>query len=145
MWSRRRWAPCSAGSAPKGLNPFTIRVLEQERMDVSGFHSKSMDEFAGQRFDYVITLCDEAAEACPVFPGNPEHINWSFVDPAAFQGSDVEKLTVFQAVLREMRQRIALFIPVAKRAAEPDLSPAELYTGQPDKDPDRLVADQVQS
>jgi arsenate reductase len=103
----------SAGTEPKGLNPFTVRVLEQEHFDISGLRSKSMDEYLDQRFDYVITVCDRAAEQCPVFPGDPERIHWSFADPAAVEGSDVVKIAAFQATLREMRQRINLFIQVA--------------------------------
>jgi arsenate reductase len=65
----------SAGTHPKGLNPFTAVVLEQARLDITGFRSKSVSEFEGQKFDYVITVCDSAAEECPVFPGEPERIH----------------------------------------------------------------------
>src|SRR5439155_22147556 len=110
----------SAGTDPKGLNPFTARVLEQEHIDLAGFRSKDVSEFAGQDFDYVITVCDDAAEECPVFPGAPERIHWSFPDPAAVEGSEVQKLAAFQQTAREMRQRLMLFIPVATRARQPD-------------------------
>src|SRR5215467_7100904 len=66
----------SAGTHPKGLNPLTKKVLDQEHYDLSGFRSKNLDEFLGQDFDYVITVCDQAAEECPVFPGAPERIHW---------------------------------------------------------------------
>ena len=105
----------SAGTEPKGLNPYTVRVLEQEHFDIGGLRSKSMDEYVDQRFDYVLTVCDRAAERCPVFPGVPERIHWSFADPAAVEGSEVVKMAAFQATLREMRQRISLFIQVALR------------------------------
>jgi arsenate reductase len=65
----------------------------------------------------VITVCDRAAERCPVFPGDPQRIHWSFADPAAVEGSDVVKLAAFQTTLREMRQRVSLFIQVALRGA----------------------------
>jgi arsenate reductase len=77
-----------------------------------------MSEFLGQNFDYVITVCDQAAEECPVFPGDPTRIHWSFSDPAAVEGTDVVKLAVFQQTLREMRQRIDVFFPVALRYRE---------------------------
>jgi arsenate reductase len=106
----------SAGTDPKGINPLTVRVLEQDGFDTSGLHSKSMNEYLDERFDYVITVCDRAAERCPVFPGDPERIHWSFADPAAVEGTDVVKIAAFQATLREMRRRISLFMQVALKA-----------------------------
>jgi protein-tyrosine-phosphatase len=106
----------SAGTHPRGLNPYTERVLVQNHLDVGGFRSKHVSEFIGEDFDYVITVCDQAAEECPVFPGAPERIHWSFPDPAAVAGSDVEKLAVFQQTVREMRRRLEPFIEVALRA-----------------------------
>ena len=75
-----------------------------------------MDEYLDDKFDYVITVCDNAAEECPVFPGDPERIHWSFTDPAAVEGPDLVKLAAFQQTLREMRQRLDAFVPVARRA-----------------------------
>ena len=108
----------SAGTDPKGINPFTTKVLEFEHVDMSGFRSKSMDEFIGQKFDYVITVCDQAAERCPVFPGDPTRIHWSFTDPAAVEGDDLAKLAAFQETLRGMRRRIEPFMIVARNAAQ---------------------------
>jgi arsenate reductase len=102
----------SGGTEPRGLNPFTVQVLEQDGIDASSFHSKDMREFIGERFDYVITVCDQAAERCPVFPGDPERIHWSFPDPAAVEGGDLVKLAAFQETLRGMRRRIELFTTV---------------------------------
>ena len=111
----------SAGTHPKGINPYTIRVLESLHIDLSGERSKDVAEFTGQSFDYVITVCDAAAEECPVFPGAPERIHWSFVDPAAVEGTDEDKLRAFQRTLREMQMRLATFVVVAKRnASTPD-------------------------
>jgi arsenate reductase len=107
----------SAGTHPKGINPFTVRVLEQDHLSVDGFRSKDVSEFVGQDFDYVISVCDDAAEECPIFPGDPERIHWSFQDPAAVEGTDLVKLTAFQETMRGMRQRLTLFIPVARRTA----------------------------
>ena len=107
----------SAGTDPKGLNPYTVRVLEQEHMDPATFHSKNMNEFLGQAFDYVITVCDQAAERCPVFPGDPERIHWSFPDPAAVEGDEAVKMAAFLETLRGLRRRIDPFVIVARDAA----------------------------
>jgi arsenate reductase len=107
----------SAGTHPKGINPYTVRVLEPLGIDLSAERSKSVDEFTGQSFDYVITVCDAAAEQCPVLPGAPERIHWSLVDPAAVEGSDGEKLAAFQRTLREMRARLTTFVSRARRRA----------------------------
>jgi arsenate reductase len=106
----------SAGTHPRGINAFTVKVLEQAGLNSPDFRSKSMDEYRDQTFDYVITVCDDAAERCPVFPGDPERIHWSFTDPAAIEGTDIVKLAAFQQTLREMRQRLETFVPVARRA-----------------------------
>ena len=109
----------SAGTHPKGINPFTVKVLDQARLNSPDFRSKNMDEYLDEKFDYVITVCDNAAERCPVFPGDPERIHWSFSDPAAVEGTDVVKLAAFQATLREMRLRMEAFVPVARRTFAP--------------------------
>ncbi len=106
----------SAGTEPKGINPFTNLALAEEDIDFADARSKSMDEFLGDTFHYVITVCDQAAEQCPTFPGKPERIHWSFPDPAAVQGSDDDKLAAFRATVREMTYRVSTFIPVAKKA-----------------------------
>jgi arsenate reductase len=106
----------SAGTEPKGINPYTVKVLEQDGFDISSLRSKNLNEYLDERFNYVITVCDRAAERCPVFPGDPHRIHWSFPDPAAVEGTDVVKLAAFQTTLREMRQRISLFIQVALKA-----------------------------
>lgn len=107
----------SAGIDPKGINPFTKLALAEEDIEISDARSKSMDEFLGETFHYVITVCDDAAEQCPTFPGKPERIHWSFPDPAAVSGTDEEKLGAFQRTVREMTYRVSIFIPVAKKAA----------------------------
>lgn len=108
----------SAGTEPKGINPLTAKVLGQAGFDYTGFHSKNVNEFIGRDFDYVITVCDQAAERCPIFPGDPNRIHWSFPDPAAVEGTDVVKLGAFQETMRGLRQRLSTFIPVARRAAK---------------------------
>jgi arsenate reductase (thioredoxin) len=108
----------SAGTHPRGINPFTLRVLSEQGIDASEFHSKPVDHFIGQDFDYVITVCDSAAEECPVFPGAPQRIHWSFVDPAVVEGPDLVKLAAFRETERGMRNRIQSFIPAALRSRQ---------------------------
>jgi arsenate reductase (thioredoxin) len=81
-----RFEVFSAGTRPVGLNPLAVEVLREIGIDISHHRSKSADEFAGQHFDYVITVCDNARESCPVFPGAAQQIHHSFPDPAAFSG-----------------------------------------------------------
>ena len=88
----------SAGVAPSQVRPEAVAVLEEIGVPADGLRSKSVDEFAGQEFDYVITLCDNAAENCPVFPGRTHRIHWSFEDPAAVEGTEEERLEVFRRV-----------------------------------------------
>src|SRR5438874_5763677 len=71
----------SAGTEPKGINHLTERALSEMHIDITGYRSKSVDEFLGQTFDYVITVCDSAAERCPIFLNAPQRIHWSFPDP----------------------------------------------------------------
>ncbi len=88
----------SAGTKPGIVRPEAIAVMAERGIDISGHRSKHVDEFAGQRFDYVITVCDSANESCPVFPGAPHRIHWSFPDPAAVEGAETERLAAFRAV-----------------------------------------------
>ena len=89
----------SAGTEPKGVNPLTLRVLEEAGVSTEGLRSKSVNDFLGQRFDYVITVCDDARDACPVFPGVAESMHWGYPDPAKAEGSEAERLAAFRAVL----------------------------------------------
>lgn len=82
-------------------------------IDVSGHRSKSVDEFAGLEFDYVITVCDNANERCPVFPGKTQRIHWSFDDPAAATGGEAARLAMFRRVRDEIRRRLRDFISCA--------------------------------
>jgi arsenate reductase len=107
----------SAGTEPKGINPLTLRVLAEAGIDASWARSKSVTEFLGQRFDYVITVCDEARQACPVFPGVHETIHWDFEDPAEAKGTDEERLAVFRRVFGGLEERIEQFVPLALRTS----------------------------
>jgi arsenate reductase len=105
----------SAGTEPSRINPLTERVLDEARIDHSWARSKSVNEFLGQRFDYVITVCDEARGACPVFPGVHETLHWGYEDPAAVEGTEEERLAAFRLTLTLMASRIQTFIALAKR------------------------------
>jgi arsenate reductase len=88
----------SAGTRPGMVRPEAIAVMAECGIDISAHRSKHVDEFSDRRFDYVITVCDNARESCPVFPGAPRRIHWSFPDPAAVEGSEAERLAAFRSV-----------------------------------------------
>lgn len=100
----------SAGTHPKGVNPLTVQVLHEAGIEDLRLRSKSVEEYAGQAFDDVITVCDDAKEACPVFPGGGRRLHWSFQDPAAATGSDEERLAVFRRVRDEIESRVRPFV-----------------------------------
>lgn len=101
----------SAGTHPQSaVHPMALRVLQEHfDIDTAALHPKNLDQFSGQHFDYVITLCDRAAETCPVLPGDPERIHWSYEDPAAVEG-DAARLHAFEVVARELAARIRVWM-----------------------------------
>jgi arsenate reductase len=105
----------SAGTEPTIVNPLTLRVLAEAGIDAPWARSKSVTEFLGESFDYVITVCDQARQICPVFPGSGETFHWGYEDPAAVEGTDAERLTAFRRVFIGLGERIATFIPLALR------------------------------
>jgi arsenate reductase (thioredoxin) len=105
----------SAGSKPAGhVHPLAIKAMQEVGVDISQHRSKSLDEFIGQPFDYVVTVCDNAREACPAFPGAANQLHWGFDDPAHAPGTDEEKLRVFRRVRSEIEHRIRLFLFACK-------------------------------
>ena len=100
----------SAGVQPAGLNPDAVATMKELGIDISGHRSKSMDEFLGQPFEWVITVCDAAREACPVFPGAASQLHWSFADPALAAGSVEERMAVFRKVRDEIVGRLREFL-----------------------------------
>jgi protein-tyrosine-phosphatase len=96
----------SAGSRPKPLHPEAVRVMREHGIDISGHRSKHLEEFAGQRFGYVITLCDRVREACPEFPGHPQLIHWSIADPAG----EADAHAAFRRVAADLRTRIGFLL-----------------------------------
>jgi ArsR family transcriptional regulator, arsenate/arsenite/antimonite-responsive transcriptional repressor / arsenate reductase (thioredoxin) len=105
----------SAGSDPKSLHPNAVRVMSERGIDISGRRSKHLSELSGERFDYVISLCDRVREVCPEFPGRPELIHWSVPDPARGVGSDDETFPEFERTARELETRVRFLIPTINR------------------------------
>jgi arsenate reductase (thioredoxin) len=104
------WEIASAGTRPVGLNPLAVKAMQEIAIDISAQRSKSVAEFAGQRFDTVITVCDSAAEECPLFPGGTKRVHWSLPDPAAAEGNDEEKLAAFRRVRELLAAHFREFI-----------------------------------
>jgi arsenate reductase len=118
----------SAGVDPRGVHPLTIRALAEAGIDISEARSKSVNDYLGQAFDYVVTVCDRAREACPYFPGGREMLHWGFDDPAEAEGSEAERLAVFERVLGEVSHRIRTFVPfalTARRRRSADTKPVD--------------------
>ena len=99
----------SAGTKPSHVRPEAIAAMKEIGIDISGHRSKSVDEFAKRAFDYVITVCDNARESCPVFPAATKRIHWSLDDPAAVQGSEVQRLAEFRRVRDQLRSLLRQF------------------------------------
>ena len=107
----------SAGTEPRGINPLTLKVLADAGIDASFARSKSVNEYLGQEFDYVVTVCDEARQVCPVFPGVHESLHWGYEDPAEATGTEEEKLAVFRRVFVQLGERVRQLAVVTRRQA----------------------------
>jgi len=104
-----RFEVLSAGTHPAGLNPNAVKAMAEVGIDISGQRSKSVDEFSSQRFDYVITVCDKAREACPIFPGSGRRLHHSFEDPAAAAAG--QQLEAFRKVRDQVADWLGGFPP----------------------------------
>jgi arsenate reductase len=104
-----RFEVFSAGVSPSKVRSEAIAVMQELGIDLSGQRSKHVNEFAGESFDYVLTVCDHAREVCPIFPGKTEMIHHSFVDPAACDGTEEERLALFRKVRDEIRGYLRTF------------------------------------
>jgi arsenate reductase (thioredoxin) len=112
-----KFVASSAGSRPAArVNPFAIQALKAIGIDWAGHEPRSIDSFVGQQFDFVITVCDNAKEACPIFPGLPIHAHWGMEDPAEVEGSDAAKTQAFTSarVLISRRIDLMLALPIEK-------------------------------
>ena len=103
---RGAYEALSAGLAASQVKPEAIAVMNEMGIDISHHHSKAMDAYAGQAVDFAVTVCDEAKEACPVFPGAKRQLHWSIPDPSAVQGGEPERLEAFRKARDELRRRI---------------------------------------
>jgi arsenate reductase (thioredoxin) len=112
----------SAGTTPTRVRPEAIAVMREAGIDLSGHHSKSVEEFLGQDFDYVITVCDNARESCPVFPATTRRIHWSIEDPAAVGGGEEERLNAFRRARDEMQKRLRAFL--REQITQPEEGPS---------------------
>ena len=101
-----RFEAMSAGTEATHVRPLAIRAMRELGVDISGQESKTLDRYLREPFDYVITVCDDANEACPFFPGAANRLHWSFEDPLRAEGSEEERLAVFRSVRDGIRQRL---------------------------------------
>jgi arsenate reductase (thioredoxin) len=101
-----RFEAYSAGTEATHVRPFAIRAMDEIGVDISGQESKTLDRYLEEPFDYVITVCDDANEACPFFPGATTRLHWSLPDPSAAKGSEEERLAVFRSVRDGIRARM---------------------------------------
>jgi arsenate reductase len=100
----------SAGTDPTFVHPLAIAAMKEVGIDISRQRSKSIDEFADEKFDFVITLCDRAAESCPLFFGGVQRIHMGFPDPSGVMGTEEEKLSFFRKVRDQIREKIVGFL-----------------------------------
>ena len=105
-----RYEVFSAGTKPSQVRPEAIAAMREMGIDISGHRSKSVDEFAGQEMHLVITVCDNAKESCPVFPGRTQRLHWPFKDPAAVAGSEVQRLAAFRSIRDQIQRQIKVFL-----------------------------------
>lgn len=103
-----RFEAYSAGTEATRVRPQAIAVMEEVGVDISGQESETLERYLDKSFDYVITVCDDANEACPVFPGAKNRLHWSFEDPSQATGSEEERLEKFREVRNEILERIEL-------------------------------------
>jgi arsenate reductase len=101
-----RFEAMSAGTEATRVRPLAIRAMEEVGIDISHQESKTLDRYLGEPFDHVITVCDDANEACPFFPGAANRLHWSFEDPSKAEGTEEERLEVFRSVRDRIRARI---------------------------------------
>jgi arsenate reductase len=101
----------SAGTAPRAVHPLAVRSMEEIGVDIGAQESKPVEQFLAKPFDWVITLCDETEQSCPVFPGSAKRLHWRLRDPAAARGSEDKKMEVFRAVRDELMTHVEEWTP----------------------------------
>jgi arsenate reductase len=105
-----RYEAASAGTDPVRLNQLAVEAMKEAGIDIAFHRSKRLDEYIGQQFDHVITVCDLATQNCPLFPGALHTHRWSFEDPAAVEGTHTRRLGAFRTIREQIRQRIVEFL-----------------------------------
>jgi arsenate reductase len=105
-----RFEVASAGTVATAVHPLAARTMEEIGLDLRGQSSKTLERYLGERWDYVITVCDQAGERCPVFPGPARRIHWSFEDPSAATGSEADRLATFRRVRDAIRDRLRAWL-----------------------------------
>ncbi len=109
-WGGAGFEAHSAGNEATEVRPLAVAAMAEINIDIRGQRSKTVDEYSGQPFDYAITVCDDAREACPYFPGATHQVHWRFDDPSAAQGSEAERLAVFRRVRDEIGEQVRGFV-----------------------------------
>jgi arsenate reductase (thioredoxin) len=109
-WAGNKYDAQSAGISPSILNPLAVRAMKEIGIDISKQNSKSVELFLKEKFDYIITVCGNARETCPNFPGEAKKIHWSFEDPAIASGDENEKMQVFRRVRDQIAEKVKKFI-----------------------------------
>lgn len=105
----------SAGTVATRVHPLAIAAMAEKGIEISGQRSKHIDELAGQAFDYVVTVCDNARESCPLFLRAPEQIHWSIADPSAVEGDEATRAHAFRVASDELMTRIRDFLLIIER------------------------------
>jgi arsenate reductase len=114
-WASDRFEAYSAGTEVSTVRPEAIAAMAEIGIDIGGHRSKSVDEYLGQKFEWVITVCDQARQNCPIFPGVEQTGHWSVQDPSEATGDEEQRLEVFRRVRDDLRNRIHVFILAASR------------------------------
>ena len=108
----------SAGSEPAELHPLAVKAMAKMGIDISGQRAKHLGEFGGQSFDYIVTVCDRVRESCPTWPDDPKRVHWSFLDPAAVEGSEQERSRAFEQVALQLMTRLRYLLILIEREKE---------------------------
>ena len=107
---RERFIAFSAGSKPSSINPFAVRVMQEKGIDISNNKSEHLDKYLNEGFDYIITVCDNAKDSCPIFPGNHNKLHWDIEDPAEYAGTEEEILNFFRTIRDKIGSNVREFI-----------------------------------
>jgi arsenate reductase len=125
-WGGERFEAFSAGTEATRVRPEAIAVMREIGIDLSGHTSKTLEPFLGEKFHWLITVCDQARESCPTIPGVRQQAHWSIDDPSAVEGDDGERLAAFRVARDHLRDRIHMFLLAAGRDDLPAPAPTRI-------------------